>query len=139
MLPIKPVTTSWSEEFWRFAQEGELRIQECSTCEVLQHPPLPMCAKCGSKELRWAPVAGVGTVFAATRVNHSVHWLLNDKIPYTVVLVDLDEGVRVVSMLDDESGDVEPSSLAGSRARVAFPLRADGSVVHTTTLIEGGD
>jgi uncharacterized OB-fold protein len=42
---------------------------------------------------------GAGVVHAATTIHHAAHRAAEPWVPYTVLLVDLDEGVRIVSRL----------------------------------------
>jgi uncharacterized OB-fold protein len=82
--------------FWQGVDQGKLLAQACSHCGALRHPPAPMCGSCWSLEWRAAELSGHGTVFS---------WLVSrhpskpDAAPRTVVLVDLDEGLRLVSNL----------------------------------------
>jgi len=60
-----------------------------------------MCPECHSLEFEWAPVSGRGTVYTYTIVTHPLHPHWTDKVPYNVVLVELEEGIRIVSNLVD--------------------------------------
>jgi uncharacterized OB-fold protein len=53
-----------------------------------------LCPFTGSDELEWREASGLGTV-AATTVVHR-----RDELPYSVVLVDTDEGFRLMSRVD---------------------------------------
>jgi uncharacterized OB-fold protein len=85
--------------FWTGVDEGRLVAQKCTGCGTLRHPPSPMCANCQS--LGWAPqiLSGRGRIFS---------WLISrhptkpDAAPRTVILVDLEEGPRMVSNLQGE-------------------------------------
>src|SRR5438128_1885639 len=84
--------------FWDAAGEGRLVIQRCGDCGRLRHPPAPMCGACGSLEWDTAEASGRGRVYS---------WMLSqhpnrpDDEPSIVVLVELVEGVRLVSNLVD--------------------------------------
>ena len=82
--------------FWEGVREGRLLLQRCASCGAVRHPPGPMCPHCQS--LSWEPVesAGRGTIHSWVV---SVHPTEADAEPRTVVLVDLEEGVRLVSNL----------------------------------------
>lgn len=54
------------------------------------HPPRPICPACGSTALSWEESAGRGTVYSSTDVH-------TREETYNVALVDLDEGLRVMS------------------------------------------
>jgi uncharacterized OB-fold protein len=87
--------------FWEGVDEGRLLAQHCSSCGTLRHPPRPMCPSCQSLEWEPTELSGKGTVFS---------WLISkhptkpDAEPRTVILVDLEEGIRLVgNMLPGES------------------------------------
>lgn len=67
------------------------------------HPPRPICPVCGSSSLAWEESAGRGTVYSSTDVHAREE-------TYNVALVDLDEGVRVMST-------VEVGAAIGARVR----------------------
>ena len=87
--------------FWEGVDRGELLAQSCSQCGTLRHPPAPMCALCQC--LTWEPktLSGRGTIFSWLVSKHPTK---PDAAPRTVVLVDLEEGLRLVSnLVEDES------------------------------------
>jgi uncharacterized OB-fold protein len=89
---------------------GALALQECAACHRLQHPPEEICHECGSMEFVTRTVAPTGTVHSYTIVHHAVHPALESSVPYTVVLVALDDvpPVRVVgNLLDVAPGEVK--------------------------------
>jgi uncharacterized OB-fold protein len=66
-----------------------------------------MCAKCGSPQWEWAKSSGKGTVFSWTTVMQPMSPQFADAVPYSPVVVELEEGVRMVSWLVDvEPGDI---------------------------------
>lgn len=106
-----------SAPFWAAAREGRLVVQRCAACGRLQHPPGQVCARCLSEDLGAEPVSGFGHVHAFTVVERAMLPDLRALVPYVVALVDLDEGVRMVSNVVG----AEPAMVAiGARLRVAF-------------------
>lgn len=86
---------------------GEFRIQRCAACTVHVFPPRVMCPHCGKQALEWTPAKGTGKVHSCTVVNRQA-----DKGgPYNVVLVDLDEGVRLMSHVIGFGSDEVPLDL----------------------------
>jgi uncharacterized protein len=83
--------------FWEGVEAGELRIQRCGGCGVLRHPPAPLCADCGSTEQGWVVGSGRGTVHS--HVTHHHPPLPGVELPHVVLLVELEEGVRLISEL----------------------------------------
>ena len=82
---------------------GALTLQRCDACGVVQHPPEEVCHACGGMVFSSRLVRPTGTVHSYTVVHHSVHPALDGFVPYTVVLVALDDepDVRVVGNLLD--------------------------------------
>src|SRR5215469_16959587 len=101
-MPVNRDTAFWLEG----AANGELRIQRCMSCSALRHPPRPMCPKCNS--LQWDSITskGIGTVYSFVVYRHQP--LVGLEIPYAVLLVELDEGTRVIgNLVDAEPEDIE--------------------------------
>jgi uncharacterized OB-fold protein len=96
-----PQPTHDDRPYWEALRRHELVIQECKECKVLQHPPCPMCPACHSLNRGWRKVSGRGVVYSYTIPHQAVHPAWADKVPYNVVLVELQEDVRVVSNLVD--------------------------------------
>ena len=71
---------------------GELRFQRCAACGRAQRLARHACAWCGAPQPRWQTAAGTGTVFALTEVRRAPTDAFRALVPYTLVLVDLDEG-----------------------------------------------
>jgi hypothetical protein len=95
----RPQPDDDARPFWDYVRARELRIQRCTACGTLRHPPRPMCARCRSMEVEWAPVSGRGTVFSYIVTHQPVHPALVDRVPFATVLVELEEGPRITSNL----------------------------------------
>jgi uncharacterized protein len=94
--PQPPVNRD-NEFFWDGVQERELRIQRCTSCKTLRHPPGPMCPACQSLDWDFIVASGRGTVYS--HVIHHYPPMPQFGSPHNVVLVELEEGVRFVSNL----------------------------------------
>ena len=102
--------------FWDGVQAGELRLQTCNGCGVLRHPPQPLCDSCGSTSQGWVVSTGRGVVFS--HVTHHYPPLPGVELPHTVLLVELEEGVRLVS---EFATGVDASVVrVGLRVQIAF-------------------
>ena len=89
--------------FWEGVGAGELRIQRCAGCSTLRHPPRPMCGSCRSTEWDTITSSGRGEVYSYAIHHHPP--LPGIELPLTVILVELEEGVRFVSTLTDAARD----------------------------------
>jgi hypothetical protein len=91
--------------FWEAAARHELVLQYCGSCGAVRHPPRPVCPSCLSWESRWKPASGRGTVWSWVVAHPPVLPAFADKAPYNVVVVELDEGVRMVGNMLDIAND----------------------------------
>lgn len=93
----RPSTNQDNAFFFEGAGEGKLLIQRCGGCGRLQHPPTPVCPECGSFDRDVVEAGGRGRVHSFV-VNHHPQ-VDGFEYPLVVALVDLDEGVRLVTNL----------------------------------------
>ena len=82
----------WQEHL----EAGRLMVQQCSGCERHVFYPRVLCPHCGSTSLAWKSATGMGTVYSTTVVARRD----SEGGPYNVALVDLDEGVRMMSRVE---------------------------------------
>ena len=101
---LAPSISPDTEFFWSGLKEHKLLIQRCTDCKTLRVPPRPMCGNCQS--LNWDSVesTGRGTVYSFVMPQYPPLPFL--QYPYVVVLVELEEGVRIVSNLVDIEPEV---------------------------------
>lgn len=100
-----PAINEDTEFFWSGLHEGELRIQRCIDCSTLSHPPKPICSACGSFELGHVVASGTGVVYSHVTFHRPLSPGFGE--PYNVSVIELPEGVRMVSQVVGVSpGDV---------------------------------
>jgi uncharacterized OB-fold protein len=88
---ILPVPDRDSGPYWAALAEGRLDLQHCRDCGRWTWPPRPVCSGCQGENLAWEPVQGTGAVHSWI-ITHQVYAPgLADLVPYTTVLVRLDE------------------------------------------------
>ena len=87
-------------EFYEFCHKHELRFQRCGDCGTWRHIPRDMCAKCGSFHWRWEKSSGRGKVFSWTTVMQPMLPQFAE-VPYSPVIIEMEEGVRMLSWLRD--------------------------------------
>jgi uncharacterized OB-fold protein len=92
-----PVPTEETAEFWRGCQQGELRIQRCGDCWRYQFPPQDFCRYCSSVKLAWTAMSGRGKVLSWTIVHWSPNPAYAADAPYSLALIQLEEGPRMLS------------------------------------------
>lgn len=96
-----PKRRGFAGDFYKFCKQHELRFQRCTSCGTWRHVPRDMCAKCGSFEWEWAKSTGKGRVYSWTTAMQPMLPQFADMTPYSAVIVELDEGVRMVSWVVD--------------------------------------
>jgi uncharacterized OB-fold protein len=118
-----PVIDSESDPFWAALREGRFLIMHCRACDRPYWYPRRYCPRCWSDETEWREASGRGTVYTYSVVHQNPAPPFNDWCPYAVVLVDLDEGVRVMGNWDRE---VSLDGLAvGTAVHVAYERVTD--------------
>ncbi|MFD6663528.1 bifunctional MaoC family dehydratase N-terminal/OB-fold nucleic acid binding domain-containing protein [Micromonospora chalcea] len=92
--------------FWfEAAAQRRLVIQACTDCGTLRHPPGPICPSCHSYAWHEVEASGRGTVHSYVVSHHPK--APGYDYPLTVVLVDLEEGTRLVADFAGEAEEVE--------------------------------
>ena len=99
-LPL-PQMQGLTQQFYDFCKQHELRFQRCKPCGAWRHVPREMCAECGSMEWEWAKSSGRGTVYTWTVVVRPMHPAFHTAVPYAPVVVEMEEGVRLLSSVID--------------------------------------
>jgi uncharacterized OB-fold protein len=102
--------------FWDGTREQQLLLPHCRSCSSVFWYPRPTCPRCLSADLEWTPSSGRGEVYAVSVMARS-------EDPYAVVLVDLDDGVRLMSnMVETDAADVR----VGQRVELTWEALEDG-------------
>ena len=94
-----PEITPAMRPFWDAARRHQLVVQRCAGCGVYRFPARDICSRCLSRTVEWAPVSGRGTIFSWAVMHQVYHPGFAGEVPYAVVVVELEEGVRLVSNL----------------------------------------
>lgn len=102
---LVPTPDGPNVDFYRHATTGTLHLQQCSACGRFQHPPRYRCPACGSTDLAWVPSPGAGRLHTWTITHRAVDPAWAPRIPYATVVVELDEGIRLVGAWEGESND----------------------------------
>ncbi len=103
---------------WEGARMGRIRVQRCGRCAQLRFPAAPLCSKCGSQASTWVEIGTTGRVLAWCRFHRAYFSEFKDKLPYTVLLVELEGGIRLYANPAAEAGDSMP--VIGSTVTAVF-------------------
>ena len=109
----KPIVTPLGEPFWAACNERRLAVQRCRGCTRLRHYPQERCPACHGAEYDWATLSGRGEIYSYTVSHRAFHPAWQDRAPYVIATIELEEGVRMVS----EILDAEPDSI-----RIGLPV-----------------
>ncbi|AEW95362.1 MULTISPECIES: Zn-ribbon domain-containing OB-fold protein [Streptomycetaceae] len=94
-LRPRPVVNRDNAGFWEGVARHELLIQRCTGCGLLRFPWLPGCNGCGSADWDTVRASGAGRVHSYVVMHHPPFPAFSP--PYAVALVELAEGVRMIS------------------------------------------
>lgn len=115
-----------AEVFAAGVSERRLRYQRCDDCGRAVFYPRVLCPFCGSLSLRWLDSGGRGSIYAQT-------WVATRDGGYSVALIDLDEGFRMMSsVLGAEPG------LIRSGLRVVTDYDVVDRAPRVVFLLDGG-
>jgi uncharacterized OB-fold protein len=117
MIPASMLAQdSDSRPYWEGLAQGELRIQRCQACTKAVFYPRAICPHCHSDQLEWIVASGKGTIYTYT-VAHQAYGTFADDVPFVVALVELEEGVRMMSRIVDAPRE---SVTIGAAVNVTF-------------------
>ena len=94
-----PTADGDSQAFWEGLRSGRLLLQHCADCGHVQYYQQRICRQCQSDNLQLKPASGKGTIHSYSVVYRAPGPAFKDDVPYAVLLVDLEEGPRMVSSL----------------------------------------
>ena len=103
---LVPAPNQDTQAYWDALRAHRLTIQSCGKCGTKRHYPRPVCDRCYCLDVTWVDVSGRGTVHTWTVAHHPFHAGFKGEVPYTLVTVDLEEGVRMQAQLKGRDGRV---------------------------------
>jgi uncharacterized protein len=106
--------TPLNAPYWEALHRGELLYQHCSTCDLAALPARAECRRCLQPTLSWVRASGHAKLVSWIVYHHAFHPAFASRLPYTVAIVELVEGARMVSNI---VGIQDPESL-----RIDTPL-----------------
>lgn len=98
-----PVPTPDTEAFWEGVKAHKLILPYCAACDSYEFYPRPFCRGCFSWDLEQREVSGKGRLHTYV-INHRGPPGFQDKTPYVIAVVELDEGPRMMTniVMDEE-------------------------------------
>jgi len=95
-----PAPDNAALHYWRSAAQGKLVLQRCLTCGRFQFYPRALCAACAG-ETEWVEASGRGTLYTFTVIRQNHAEAFAGLSPYAVGIIELEEGVRMMSNIVD--------------------------------------
>jgi uncharacterized protein len=96
-----PVPTPETEPYWDGAREGRLMLPWCEDCTNPHFHPRAICPHCGGARLRWSEASGRGRLHTYV-INHKPAKGFEDRVPYVIAVVELEEGPRLLANIEIE-------------------------------------
>jgi uncharacterized protein len=94
----RPKATPETKHFWDGVAAGELRLQRCNKCSKAYFPPRPFCPECGHREVSVFKASGKGFLYSYVIHHRPVPGFTP---PYSIAVVELDEGPRMMTNIVD--------------------------------------
>lgn len=111
----KPLIDTDSKPFWDGLNRNELLIQQCEDCHQHIFYPRLLCPHCFSDQVAWKEASGRGQIYSYTVV-HRAFGPFTDQVPFIVGIVELEEGVRMMTRITGRREEVE----IGKQVKVTF-------------------
>jgi uncharacterized OB-fold protein len=120
-----PRPSALTEPFWRATKEQRLVLQRCTSCGEYVWTPQMACRSCLTETLEWTEVSGRGTIYSFVVIHRAATPAFT--APYAVVIVELEEGPRILS----DMVDVDPEAVRiGMPVEVAFEDAGEVGLYH---------
>jgi uncharacterized OB-fold protein len=91
--------------FADYLQQGKLMGTQCKKCGERYFPPRADCLKCMDDTFEWREYSGRGTLQSFTKIEAAPKGF-EDMAPYTIGVVDLEEGGRLLAWTKDIPDDM---------------------------------
>jgi len=88
------------DKFAEYLQKGKLMGTRCKKCGEIYFPPRADCLNCMDDKFEWVEYSCKGTLNSYTTI-HAAPKGFDDIAPYTLGIVDLKEGGRLLAWIGD--------------------------------------
>lgn len=97
--PDRPSIDTDSESWWAAIQDRTLMVNRCGACNRNSLYVRPFCPHCWSEDVSLIPSSGRSRLYTWS-VIHQNAAPFDAGVPYIVAMVDLEEGPRLMTVLD---------------------------------------
>jgi uncharacterized OB-fold protein len=114
---------------WRGLREERLLVQRCPACGYLRWQPATVCPECLAPAGEWTEIAATGTLWSFTTYHRALHAAFREFVPYSVGLIALDAGPRMIGRLAVDEAELR----IGMRMRAGYrPASPDITLMEWT-------
>jgi uncharacterized OB-fold protein len=118
-----PVPDADSEPYWASLREHAVRVQRCDDCSTFRFPPREICDRCQGRLSTWVACSGRAHLVSWIVTHQAFGQAFRESVPYTVLLVRLDEQEDI--LLYGNLRDASPEELSIGMA--LDPVYEDGA------------
>jgi len=111
------------DEYNKALKKNRLLGLKCTGCKAIISPPMMVCPVCGIGNLEVTELKGRGVIQTFT-VNFVAPLGRESEVPYTVVMVELDEGPWIMGNLVDVDPAVVNMNIIGRRVKMGETIGA---------------
>jgi len=92
-----PEITDLNRPYWDALKQGRHQFQCCNVCGHAWLPPRSECPGCLGDDWSWKPAGGRARLVSWVVYHIAYHASFAGRLPYTVAVVELEEGPRMFS------------------------------------------
>ncbi|PTW99987.1 Zn-ribbon domain-containing OB-fold protein [Pararhodobacter aggregans] len=93
----RPDIDDLSAPYWEALGKGHLLYQRCLSCGTAWLPARSQCPGCLGPDIGWVPASGGAKLISWVVYHRAFNPAFEDRVPYNVAVVELDEGPRLIS------------------------------------------
>ncbi|MQF83072.1 hypothetical protein FIM02_02790 [SAR202 cluster bacterium AD-802-E10_MRT_200m] len=110
-----PSPTPETQKFWESCRQQAMELPQCQSCGEFHFYPRSICPYCWSVDLKWVKSTGFARLYSYV-ISHRAPAGFESNVPYVIAVVELDEGIRMMTNLVEIAPN--PCSLS-----IGMPLR----------------
>lgn len=101
----RPLIDDDNRVFWEELKNHKFMLQHCNDCQKFIFYPRIICPHCYSENISWKETNGQGKIESYTVVHRAMP-PFKDEVPYVVGIIQLNEGVKMMSRIINKSEEV---------------------------------
>lgn len=118
-----PADNPITQPYWDATRDKKLLLQRCVTTGKFQFFPRALSIHELGGDVEWVESPGNGVVYSFSVMHRPANPMMKDKVPYAVGLIELDEGVRMMSnIINIDVSDIK----VGMKVKLAWEALSDG-------------